>query len=280
MSTYAIGDLQGCYDEFRQLLDRIAYTPTRDRILLAGDLVNRGPQSLACLRFARDQAGAVRCVLGNHDLHLLACAADRRRLKPGDTLAEILDAPDAAELLAWLAAQPLALHEAEHDLLMIHAGLPPQWDLAQTLALAAEASAVLAGSDRTEFFSHMYGDQPSIWDDSLVGWDRTRFVINCFTRLRYCSADGRLAMKPKGAPGSQAEGLLPWFAVPGRRTAGTRIVFGHWSTLGRVEWPEHRVWGLDTGCVWGAKLTALNLDSGELTSLPCADHRQPGGSAD
>jgi bis(5'-nucleosyl)-tetraphosphatase (symmetrical) len=280
MSTYAIGDLQGCYDDLLLLLDQIAYAPARDRLLLAGDLVNRGPQSLACLRFARGNADSVRCVLGNHDLHLLACAGDRSRLKPGDTLDEILDAPDATELLGWLAAQPLAIYEPAHDLLMCHAGVPPQWSLDQTLALAAEASKVLAGSDRADFFSHMYGDQPSIWDESLSGWDRTRFVINCFTRLRYCSADGRLAMKPKGAPGSQAEGLLPWFAVPGRRTAGTRIVFGHWSTLGRVAWPEHRVWGLDTGCVWGAKLSALNVDSGELISVPCADHRQPGGGSD
>lgn len=280
MSTYAIGDLQGCYDDFRQLLDRISYDPRRDRLLLAGDLVNRGPQSLACLRFAHEHAASVRCVLGNHDLHLLACAGDRGRLKPGDTLTEILDAPDAAELLEWLAAQPLAVHEPAHDLLMIHAGLPPQWDLARTLVLAAEVSAVLAGSDRTAFFAHMYGDQPAIWDESLSGWERTRFVVNCFTRLRYCSADGRLAMKPKGAPGSQADGLMPWFAVPGRRSAGTRIVFGHWSTLGQVAWPEQQVWGLDTGCIWGSRLTALNLDSGELIAQPCADHRQPGSGGD
>lgn len=277
MSTYAIGDLQGCYDDLRRLLDLISYVPGRDRILLAGDLVNRGPQSLECLRFARDHAGSVRSVLGNHDLHLLACAADRRRLKPGDTLAAILDAPDAGDLLDWLAAQPLAVHDRELDLLMIHAGVAPQWDLEQTLSLAAEASATLAGADRADFFGHMYGDQPSAWDESLAGWDRIRFVVNCFTRLRFCNRQGRLALKPKGAPGSQAEGLLPWFAVPGRRTAGTRIVFGHWSTLGRVAWPEHRVWGLDTGCIWGAKLTALNVDTGELIAAPCEDHRQPGG---
>ncbi|MDB5972396.1 MAG: symmetrical bis(5-nucleosyl)-tetraphosphatase [Hydrocarboniphaga sp.] len=269
MSTYAIGDLQGCYEDFRRLLDRVSYDPSHDRLLLAGDLVNRGPQSLECLRFARDNAGSVLSVLGNHDLHLLACAGDRRRLKPGDTVDTILDAPDAAELLDWLAAQPLAAHDPDRDLLMIHAGVPPQWDLQQTLSLAAEASATLAGADRAAFFAHMYGDRPSAWDESLSGWDRTRFVINCLTRLRYCSPQGELAMKPKGAPGSQAEGLLPWFMVPGRRTAGTRIVFGHWSTLGRVEWPEHRVWGLDTGCVWGASLTALDVDTGRLITAPC-----------
>jgi bis(5'-nucleosyl)-tetraphosphatase (symmetrical) len=277
MSTYAIGDLQGCYDDFRRLLDRLSYEPSGDRLMLAGDLVNRGPQSLACLRFARDNVGSVVSALGNHDLHLLACATDRRRLKPGDTLAEILDAPDAAELLDWLATQPLAVHDEQRALLMIHAGLPPQWTLPQTLALAAEASAMLASADRADFFAHMYGNQPSAWSDELSGWERSRFVINCFTRLRYCSPRGELAMKPKGAPGSQPEGLLPWFAVPGRRSAGTRIVFGHWSTLGKVHWSQHNVWGLDTGCVWGAKLTALNVDTGELISVPCEDHRQPGG---
>jgi bis(5'-nucleosyl)-tetraphosphatase (symmetrical) len=276
MSTYAIGDLQGCYDDFRRLLDQVSYEPGRDRLLLAGDLVNRGPQSLQCLRYAREHRESVISVLGNHDLHLLACASDRRRLKPGDTLAPILDAPDAAELLDWLAAQPLAWYEPGHELLMIHAGLPPQWDLQQTLALAAKASATLRSADRDEFFSHMYGDQPAIWDEHLSGWDRTRFVINCLTRLRYCTPQGRLAMKPKGAPGSQPECLLPWFAVPGRRSAGTRIVFGHWSTLGQVAWPEHRVWGLDTGCLWGNQLTALRLDDGEILGIECSGHRQPG----
>ena len=276
MSTYAIGDLQGCYDDFRRLLDQVSYEPGRDRLLLAGDLVNRGPQSLQCLRFAREHRESVISVLGNHDLHLLACASDRRRLKPSDTLAPILGAPDAAELLDWLAAQPLAWYEADHELLMIHAGLPPQWDLQQTLALAAEAAAALRSADRDDFFSHMYGDQPAIWDERLSGWDRTRFAINCLTRLRYCTPEGRLAMKPKGAPGSQPDGLLPWFAVPGRRSAGTRIVFGHWSTLGRVAWPEHRVWGLDTGCLWGGRLTALRLDDGEIIGIECSGHRQPG----
>lgn len=275
MSTYAIGDLQGCYDDFRRLLDQLGFDPAADRILLAGDLVNRGPQSLACLRYARELGPACVAILGNHDLHLLAAAADRRRLKRGDTLTGILDAADAAELLAWLRSRPLAWSPEGEDLLLVHAGLPPQWDREQTLNLAGEVSALLSGSSGDDFFAHMYGDQPDRWDESLSGWDRARFVVNCLTRLRYCDADGRLALRHKLGPGSQPDGLLPWFAVPGRRSAGTRIVFGHWSTLGQVHWPEHRVWGLDTGCIWGGRLTALDVGSGRIIDTPCSDHRAP-----
>ncbi len=280
MSTYAIGDLQGCYDEFRRLLDRLAFDPEADLLLLAGDVVNRGPQSLACLRYVRALGPACVSVLGNHDLHLLAASADRRRLKRGDTLTGILDAPDAADLLAWLAARPLAWSPPDDDLLLIHAGLPPQWDRRQALDLAAEAGAVLSGSGRTDFFAHMYGDTPDRWDKSLSGWDRIRFVVNCFTRLRYCDADGRLALSQKSAPGSQPEGLMPWFAVPQRRSADCRVIFGHWSTLGRVHWAEQQVWGLDTGCVWGGRLTALDMTSGGLVDCECGDHRQPGVGSD
>jgi len=280
MSTYAIGDLQGCYDDFCRLLDLLRFDPAQDRLLLAGDLVNRGPQSQACLRYAREQAQRTTAVLGNHDIHLLACAEDPSRLKPGDTVAEVLDAPDASELLAWLAAQPLAVHEPRTDTLMVHAGLPPQWTVEDTLRLAAEASSVLGGTRRREFMAHLYGDQPRRWSDDLSGWERTRFIVNCLTRMRYCTAEGDLAMKPKGAPGTQPEGLMPWFAVPGRRSAGQRIVFGHWSTLGRVHWPDYQVHGLDTGCIWGGSLTALKLETGEVISLDCAGHRTPGAPGD
>lgn len=277
MSTFAIGDLQGCNDDFLELLSLIHFDETRDRLLLVGDLVNRGPASLDTLRTVRSLGTACISVLGNHDLHLLAAAQDRSRLKPGDTLDEILDAPDADALLDWLAERPLAWRDPDSGTLLLHAGVPPQWTAEQTLALAHEAAQVLRESRGKAFFEQMYGDRPDRWSEYLRGAERTRFVINCLTRLRYCTPHGQLRLRDKGPPGSQSAGALPWFEAPGRRTAGTPIVFGHWSALGRVEWPEHQVYGLDTGCVWGGQLTALNLNTGELTHLPCAGHRAPGG---
>lgn len=274
MTTFAIGDLQGCRDELLRLLDRIGFDPGHDRLLLLGDLVNRGPDSVGVLRAVRALGTACTSLLGNHDLHLLAAAFDPGRLKPGDTLRAVLEAPDADELLGWLAARPLAWSEAGH--LFVHAGLPPQWTAAQALALAAEASQALAADRGRAFFDHMYGDRPDRWDEALTGWERLRFVINCLTRLRYCTAEGVLRLRDKGAPGTQAADALPWFAVPGRRSADTPVVFGHWSTLGRVAWPGHRVWGLDTGCLWGGALTALALETGAITALPCAGYCVPG----
>jgi bis(5'-nucleosyl)-tetraphosphatase (symmetrical) len=275
MALYAVGDLQGCYDSLRSLLDALAFDERRDRLLLLGDLVNRGPQSLECLRFVRSLGPAAESVLGNHDLHLLACA-DGGRQRPGDTLDAILQAADREELLDWLAHRPLLLREPTTGSLLVHAGLASSWTAARAQVLAREAEAVLAEPRRrAEFFAHMYGDQPRRWDESLSGWDRLRFVINCFTRLRYCAPDGTPAMKPKGAPGTQPAGLIPWFQVPGRASADTPIIFGHWSTLGRVAWTEHRVWGLDSGCVWGGALTALNLETGAQRCVDCAQHRDP-----
>lgn len=276
MTTWAIGDLQGCYDELRRLLDRLAFDPRADRLLFTGDLVNRGPQSLECLRFVRSLAGAAVTVLGNHDLHLLAVAQKGSGQKPGDTLDAVLAAPDAAELLDWLARQPLAWRDSGGALL-VHAGLPPQWDVDTALRLAAEVSAALAGPQRRDLLAQLYGDSPDCWDESLDGWPRLRFVVNCLTRLRYCAADGRLALRHKGRPGSEPPGLFPWFAVPGRRSAGARVIFGHWSTLGRVAWSEHAVYGLDTGCIWGGRLTALDLDRGRLVDCACPGHQAPGG---
>lgn len=279
MSTYAIGDLQGCHDEFLALLSALRFDPARDRALLTGDLVNRGPKSLEALRYVRSLGRAAVTVLGNHDLHLLAVAEGG---KPGsrDTLDGILHAPDRDELLDWLAQQPLAWDDPETGVLLVHAGLPPQWSRRRTLDLAAEAAALIAGPKRRKFLARMYGNEPDRWDESLEGMDRHRFVINCLTRMRYCTADGRIDLRHKGAPGSQPPELLPWFEVPGRATEGERIVFGHWSTLGRVNWESSQVYGLDTGCVWGASLSALNLDSGELTRVGCEAHRSPGAEAD
>lgn len=279
MATYAIGDVQGCHHELLSLLAAIGFDAARDRVVFVGDLVNRGPASLEVLRLVRGLGDAAVTLLGNHDLHLLAVAHGGR---PGrrDTLNELLAASDCEELLDWLAAQPLAWQHPGTGMLLLHAGVPPQWSVAQTLELAAEASAAIAGADGPRFFARMYGDEPDRWRPKLRGIERLRFVVNCLTRLRYCDADGRLDLHPKGAPGSQPAGLLPWFEVPHRATASTPIVFGHWSTLGRVHWPQAQVYGLDTGCVWGGRLTALALESGELHSVASHRPRHPEEAAD
>ena len=279
MAVYAIGDLQGCYDELRRLLDRLDFKPGRDRLWLTGDLVNRGPDSLATLRFVRALGANAVTVLGNHDLHLLAAAIDPDRLRRGDTsLQSVLDAPDCDELLDWLRRLPLLHHDRQHQVTLIHAGLPPDWDLATATACAAEAETALRGPHYRELLEHMYGDKPRRWDPALEGWPRLRFIINCFTRLRYCSTDGRLALEHKGEPGEQADDIVPWFQLPQRRSRGQRLIFGHWSTLGRVAWEDENVWGLDSGCVWGGSLTAMRIDREpwEITQLPCPAHRQPG----
>ena len=276
VSLYAIGDLQACYDPLRRLLDRLRFDPARDRLWLTGDLVNRGPASLQTLRFVKSLGGAAVTVLGNHDLHLLAVAHGRRKGRH-DTLDEVLAAPDREELLDWLRHRPLLHESADGATALLHAGLPPQWDLAQARACAREAEAALQGEDYAGLLREMYGDQPDRWDEGLSGIARLRFIINCYTRLRYCTAEGRLDLKPKGAPGTQPTGLLPWFAVPGRRSANVKLIFGHWSTLGRVHWPEHRVWGLDTGAVWGGRLSALCLDDGRLEAVECPEYQRPGG---
>ncbi len=257
MAVYAIGDLQGCGDEFRALLDKLRFEPARDRLWLTGDLVNRGPASLATLRHVRALGAAVTVVLGNHDLHLLAAAIDPTRLRPSDTLDEVLAAPDRDELLAWLAGLPLVHDDRELGWSMVHAGLPPEWDVATAAACGAAVSAAL-GADPRGFFTAMYGDQPDRWSDRLAGLDRLRFTVNCLTRLRFLTEDGRLLLKYKGPLDGAPKGARPWFRVPGRRSAGTRILFGHWSALGYHE--SDGVVSLDTGCVWGGALTAVRLD--------------------
>jgi bis(5'-nucleosyl)-tetraphosphatase (symmetrical) len=256
MAVYAIGDVQGCFAELQRLLEKLHFDPAADRLWFTGDLVNRGPRSLETLRFVRALGDAAVTVLGNHDLHLLAVAHGVSRTRRRDTFGDVLGAPDRDELLDWLRRQPL-LHR-EGGFYLIHAGLPPQWSAEEAERHAAEVEAVLAGEDYPEFFRHMYGDQPDLWSDSLEGWDRLRFITNCLTRIRYCEHDGRVDFKQKGAPGSQPPLLMPWFAVPERRSKGENILFGHWSTLGF--YAEQGVFCLDTGCLWGGELTALRLD--------------------
>ncbi len=278
MPRYAIGDIQGCCDELRALLVQCRFSADRDELWLVGDLVNRGPQSLETLRFVRSLGGAATVVLGNHDLHLLALAfGSRRKSRDGDTLDAVLAAPDRDQLLEWLAGRPLAVYDEPRGDFLVHAGLVPAWTPRAAAKLAREVEAVLRADART-LFDSMYGDQPDRWSDDLRGMDRLRFVINAFTRMRYCDASGVIDMKVKDAPGAQPEGLYPWFDVPGRRSADVRVICGHWSTLGMKRRPD--LLAVDTGCVWGGALTAVNLDAEDPPlQLPCRSHQPPGGGA-
>jgi len=274
MAVYAIGDLQGCLDPLRRLLDKIRFEPATDTVWFAGDLVNRGPQSLEVLRFARGLPNVV-TVLGNHDLHLLAVASGQAPAKKLDTFDAILAADDRDMLLAWLRQRPLLHHDAALGYTLVHAAMLPQWDLVTATRLAREAEAFIARSDRNELFTHMYGDTPDHWHEQLAGWARLRVIINAFTRLRYCDREGRMDLRPKGRPGTQPPHLLPWFQVPERRSLGLRVVFGHWSTLG--VWKSDGVIGLDSGCLWGGQLTAVRLDarSPEFHDTPCEQRLSP-----
>ena len=266
MSTYAIGDLQGCFQALEILLDKIRFDPAHDHIWLVGDLVNRGADSLAVLRWARAMGDGVTAVLGNHDLHLLAVAENVVKPHRNDTLGGILTAPDRDELLAWLRHRPLAY--AAEDYFMVHAGLLPQWTTAQALMLAAEVQERLQAPNYRGFLAHMYGNHPDRWDENLCGLDRLRLITNAMTRLRFCAPDGTMEFKTKGSPEQPPPGCLPWFQVPGRASAGSPIVFGHWSALGlRV---ETDCMALDTGCLWGGRLTALRLEDRQVFQVECA----------
>ncbi|MGX2040483.1 symmetrical bis(5'-nucleosyl)-tetraphosphatase [Methylocaldum sp. MU1018] len=256
MAIYAIGDIQGCFAELQRLLDKIGFDPAADRLWFTGDLVNRGPRSLETLRLIRSLGDAAVAVLGNHDLHLLAVAHGVSKTKHRDTFADVLDAPDRDALVDWLRRRPL-LHR-DGAFYLIHAGLPPQWSAEDAERHAKEVESCLRGDDFIELFRQMYGDQPDLWSETLQGWSRLRFITNCFTRIRYCDRQGRTDFRQKGAPGTQPPHLMPWFKVPGRKSAGVEIVFGHWSTLGF--YADDGVYGLDTGCLWGGELTALRLD--------------------
>jgi bis(5'-nucleosyl)-tetraphosphatase (symmetrical) len=274
VSRYAIGDIQGCCDELRALLDRIGFCADRDRLWLVGDLVNRGPQSLETLRFTRALGDNVIVVLGNHDLHLLAVACGCRTARRSDTLDEILQAPDRDGLLEWLASRPLAHCEAGD--LLVHAGVVPQWTVEMTLELAREVEFALRDDPR-HLFDHMYGDDPDHWSDDLEGTDRLRFAINVLTRMRVCTKEGRINLRLKGKPPAAGSHWMPWFDVDTRRTRSTRVVFGHWSALGLIVRDD--VLGLDSGCVWGGTLTAIDLDGDRSGRSPiavsCAGYQSP-----
>lgn len=268
MTRYAVGDLQGCFDPLRQLLDQVNFDPARDQLWSTGDLVNRGPQSLACLRLMRELGASARTVLGNHDLHLLAVAHGIKKLKKSDTLREIIDAPDCAELFDWLTRQPLFHVDPSGDYALVHAGLAPMWSIEQAQTLSAELSAVLQSRQLYDYLEGMYGDEPDRWDDALTGPIRWRVATNYFTRMRVCDAHGRLDLRFKEELEQIPGGLLPWYEAPHRRSAGQRIIFGHWAALmGCVTRDD--VIALDTGCVWGGVLTLFNLDNGDRHSCDC-----------
>ncbi|MCW8919451.1 MAG: symmetrical bis(5'-nucleosyl)-tetraphosphatase [Gammaproteobacteria bacterium] len=274
MSTYAIGDIQGCYDELQQLLQQLHFDPARDTLWFTGDLVNRGPKSLETLRFVKGLGERAITVLGNHDLHLLAVwQHQQKHIKADDTLAAIFAAADGEELLQWLRQRPLMHYDAALDYAMLHAGLPPQWSRDEALARAAEVEAVLRGERFHEFLGHMYGNKPARWSDRLTGWDRLRFIVNCFTRLRLCSEDGQLEFKYKGELDNAPAGYRPWFELAQRQSRQQRLVVGHWSALGLYR--QHNVNAIDTGCLWGGTLTALQLESGEVTALDCQGVLRP-----
>lgn len=279
MKTYAIGDLQGCAHEAQELLDRIFEAGGSDaRILFVGDLINRGPDSLGALRrmkaLSESSGGRVEALLGNHDLHLIAVAVGAQRMSRSDTLDEILAAPDRDELIAWLRQRPLAMYVDGH--LLVHAGVAPQWDAAQTMALAGEVESVLRSDGYISFLGAMYGNDPDRWDDGLEGMDRLRCIVNALTRMRLCLDDGSMDFKHKESEaGPVGSGLLPWFDLPGRRTQDVTVVFGHWSALGLIQRPD--LIGLDSGCVWGGKLTAVCLDDRSLLQVDCPEYLEHAG---
>jgi bis(5'-nucleosyl)-tetraphosphatase (symmetrical) len=269
MATYAIGDVQGCYDELQGLLACAGFDRRRDHLWFVGDLVNRGPKSLEVLRFVRDLGERAVTVLGNHDLHLVCVYEGIEKRRKGDTLDAVLNAPDAGALVEWLRRRPM-MHR-DRGWAMVHAGLLPQWTVDKSIKLAKEVERALAAENYGDFLENLYGDEPGHWDDRLAGWDRLRVVVNVMTRMRFCTPTGGMDVRSKGR--DTPKGYLPWFeARPAR--AEEAIVCGHWSTLG-LKLTEQLA-ALDTGCVWGGALSALRLENRKLVQLPCAGHRRPG----
>ncbi|WPB56034.1 symmetrical bis(5'-nucleosyl)-tetraphosphatase [Xylophilus sp. GOD-11R] len=280
MAIYLMGDLQGCDAPLARLLEQADFSPSRDTLHVLGDLVNRGPDSTATLRRLAALGDSARCLLGNHDLHLLAVIHGVRKPGRRDTLGDLLAAPDLPALTDWLRHLRLAdrVRYGEQDILMVHAGVLPQWDADAVESLAGEVEAVLRGPDLPTFMSTMYGNEPAAWNDALRGADRLRVVVNALTRLRFCSAQGVMDFGSSDAPENAPDGLVPWFEVPGRRTAGVTVAFGHWSQLGLLERPG--LLGLDTGCVWGGCLSAVRLGStaaaNEILQVHCEQSQAPG----
>lgn len=271
MAIYAIGDIQGCYHSFQALLKSIAFQPKTDTLWLVGDLINRGSGSLEVLRWCYHHQRNIKIVLGNHDLHAIAVAHDIRKPHRSDTLQDIFDAPDGETLLTWLRHQPLMV--ADQSYAMVHAGLLPQWTINDALAYSKEVEAALQGESYVDFLMHMYGNTPRAWHDGLAGYDRLRVITNALTRLRVCTKDGVLDFDFKGELNDVPEGLAPWFELPNRRSKDQAIIFGHWSALGLYQ--RENVYALDTGCLWGGKLTAMCLATKKITQVESDTRDQP-----
>ena len=265
MAIYAIGDIQGCCDEFQQLLEQIRFDAAQDKLWLVGDLVNRGPDSLRVLRLVKSLGESAITVLGNHDLHLLAVAAGKATLHRGDTLDEVLNAFDRDELLAWLRHQRLLY--AENGYVLVHAGLLPQWNSKQAAGLAREVENILRSEKYELFFEHMYGNEPRAWSDDLSGYKRLRVIANAFTRLRICNREGEMEFKFKGEEEKIPAGYQPWFEIPKRKSQDATVIFGHWSALGLKVLPN--VIALDTGCLWGGSMTAIRLEDRKIFQVVC-----------
>lgn len=268
MSTYAVGDIQGCLQSLKQLLDQVNFDPNCDCLWVAGDLVNRGPDSLGTLRYLYQHQHSIRIVLGNHDLHLLACEAGYKSLSSKDTLQDILQAPDKTELLDWLCQQPLIHTDPLLGYSMVHAGIPPMWTLSQAINYAKEVHQILRCEHRIEFFAQMYGNMPNTWDESLTGTDRLRCITNYFTRMRFCDKKGKLELKTKCEPSNPPPGYLPWFEHPKHKCHQEKILFGHWAALVGETQASNFI-GLDTGCVWGGCLSMICLEDQRRYSVNC-----------
>lgn len=269
MSIYAIGDVQGCYNPLRKLLKKINFKSDRDRLWFAGDLVNRGPKSIQTLRFVKDLGDNAICVLGNHDLHLLAVAYGHRDVySKNDSFYDIVHARDFDGLVDWLRQCPLLHHDKSSGFTLVHAGLPPQWDLKLARQCNKEMKKILRSNKIDKFLANMYGNTPNLWSEDLKGWGRLRFITNSFTRIRYCDADGREDFQYNREIGSQPRHLMPWFQVPKRKSRKMKIIFGHWASLGL--YLEKNIYALDTGCVWGGKLTAMKINKHlDITQTNC-----------
>lgn len=271
MSAYAIGDIQGCYSELQNLLNEINFDERRDELWFTGDLVNKGPKSLQTLRFIKALGVNAKITLGNHDLHLLAVAKNIQPLLKKDTIQEILAADDVKELIDWLKSRPLLITDDNLNFTMVHAGLPPQWSLENAKEFAKECELILQSEKINKLLAEMYGDTPNIWVNSLQDYAKQRFIINCFTRIRFCNSDGMLDFDTKVAPGKQNTSLIPWYSLPNRKTKDNKIIFGHWSTVhigNEKNFKQYNVYPIDTGCLWGGRLTAMRLEDEKVFSVP------------